>query len=290
MKGGGLGGFDSVVGQPAAVTALRAHLERTGGQGSTLIFGPEGTGRFLLARCAAGSILGDEALVEAGTHPDLTTVVPGVGIDGVRDVLAGLSRRALLAPRQVLLVRDLDRFDEDVHHFLLKTLEEPPAGAAVFLVAEEPALLPATVLSRCRFVRTVPLSAADTALVLGRAGVPREAAADADGSPGRALLHAALGVPGDASVLVEALAGRREDPLGDMDQIVRRRKDEEPVAQRARLVETCRVAAARLRRRLPETEGALRPVVEALRSLLGNANPSIVFAGLVLVPWTHRRP
>jgi len=30
--------FDEVVGQEAAVTALRAHIARTGGQGSTLIY------------------------------------------------------------------------------------------------------------------------------------------------------------------------------------------------------------------------------------------------------------
>ncbi|MFI5402213.1 MAG: hypothetical protein ACHQ1G_04690, partial [Planctomycetota bacterium] len=282
-------GFGGVVGQAAAVAALRAHLARTGGQGSTLLCGREGTGRFLLARCAAAEILGDAALVEAGTHPDLTVITPDMGIDGVREVMGGLSRRALLGPRQVLLVRDLDRFDESVHHFLLKTLEEPPAGAAILLVAEEPALLPPTVLSRCRFVRTVPLADADTALVLARVGAPREAAADAEGSPGRGLAQVSLGIPEDAGVLVEALAGQREDPLGDAERLVRKRKDEEPAGQRARLVETCRVAVARLRRGLPETEGVLRPVVEGLRSLLGNANPSIVFAGLVLVPWTHPR-
>jgi hypothetical protein len=283
MTRGGLGG---IVGQPAAVAAIRAILARTGGQGSTLIFGPEGTGRFLLALSAAKEILGDSPLVAALTHPDLTVVTPDLGIDGARAALEALSLRALMGPRQVLLIRDFDRFHEDVHHFLLKTLEEPPAGAAIFLVAEDPALLPETVVSRCRLVRTVPLSDADAARVLG---VPPEVAADAEGSPGRGARQAAAGIPADAAVLVEALLGRREDPLADIEQIVRKRKDEEAGDQRARLVETCRVAAARLRRQLPESEGALRPAVEALRSLHSNANPSIVFAGLALVPWTHRR-
>jgi DNA polymerase III subunit delta' len=292
---GGAGGFEAVVGQKAAVEALRAILERTGGQGTTLIHGPEGVGRFLLARCAAAAILGgDPALVEAGTHPDLAVLAPNEefdgakGIDAARKALAVLSRRPLLGPRQVLIVRDLDRFHEDVHHFLLKTLEEPPAGAAVILVAEEPALLPPTVISRCRLVRAMPLSDAEAGAVLARAGVPREAAVDAEGAPGRGVRQAALAVGEDVSVLVDALSGRREDPLGDAERIVRRRKDEEAGDQRERLLEVCRVAAARLRRKLPETEGALRPVVEALRSLHSNANPSIVFAGLVLVPWTQR--
>ena len=73
---GGAGGFEAVVGQEAAVAALRAILARTGGQGTTLIHGPEGVGRFLLAQCAATAILGDRALVEAGTHP-------GAGLPGV---------------------------------------------------------------------------------------------------------------------------------------------------------------------------------------------------------------
>lgn len=288
MRGGTGDPFAAVVGQEAAVAALRAMLSRTGGQGTTLVFGPEGVGRFLLARCAATAILGDAALVEAGTHPDLTVLGPEQGIEGARDALAVLSRRPLTGPRQVLLVRDFDRFHEDVHHFLLKTLEEPPAGAAVFLVAEEPALLPPTVISRCRLVRAVPLSDAQAAEVLARAGVPTEAAADAEGAPGRGIRQVELGIGEDVSALVDALIGRSEDPLGDAERIVRRRKDEEAMDQRARLSEVCRVTCARLRRRLPETEGVLRPVVEALRSLSSNANPSIVFAGLVLIPWTHR--
>jgi DNA polymerase-3 subunit delta' len=286
---GGAGGFDAVVGQEAAVAALRAILLRTGGEGTTLIHGPEGVGRFLLARSAAAAILGDGALVEAGTHPDLAVLTPDRGIEGARDTLAVLSRRPLLGPRQVLIVRDLERFHEDVHHFLLKTLEEPPARAAVLLVAEEPSLLPPTVISRCRLVRARPLTDPDTAEVLARVGLPRGAAADAEGAPGRGIRQAALGIGEDVSVLVDALAGRREDPLGDAERIVRRRKDEEAGDQRARLAEVCRVVAARLRRELPESENVLRPVVEALRSLVSNANPSIVFAGLVLVPWTHLR-
>jgi len=286
---GGAGAFDRVLGQKAAVAALRAQIARTGGCGSTLIFGPEGIGRFLLAQCAAAEILGEDAFVIAGTHPDLTVLTPDKGIDGARDALEVLSRRPLMGPRQVLILRDFDRFHEDVHHFLLKTLEEPPADAAIFLVAEEPALLPPTVISRCRLVRALPLDEAETAEVLGRLGAPREAAADAEGSPGRALVQAALGIGEDATKLVGALAGRNEDPLLDAERIVRRRKDEEAGGQRARLVEVCRVAASRLRQELPESEGTLRPVIEALRSLLANANPSIVFAGLVLVPWTHRK-
>jgi DNA polymerase-3 subunit delta' len=281
--------FGDVVGQRGAVAALRAQIERTGGQGSTLLVGPEGVGRFLLARCAAAAILGDPARVAAGTHPDLFVLSPDLGIDGVREAVAVLARRALRGPRQVLLVRDADRLSVEALNALLKTLEEPPGGAAIYLVAEDAAALPETVVSRCRIVRAVPLTEAETAEVVHRHGAPRAAAADAEGAPGRALYQVAQGVPGDAEALLDAIAGRGEDPLADVEKIVRRRKDEEAPAQRRRLEEVCRVAAARLRRELPLSEASLRPVVEALRSMRANANPSIVFTDLALTRWTRDR-
>jgi DNA polymerase-3 subunit delta' len=281
--------FAEVVGQRGAVAALRAHVARTGGQGSTLIVGPEGVGRFLLARCAAAAILGDRARVVAGTHPDLLVLTPDMGIDGVRDAVALLGRRPLQGARQVLLVRDADRLSVEALNALLKTLEEPPGGAAIFLVAEEAAALPETVVSRSRIVRAVPLTEEETAEVLARHGLPRAAAADAEGAPGRAVYQAAQAVPEDATALLEAVGGRGEDPLAEVEKIVRRRKDEEAPAQRRRLEEVCRVAATRLRRALPGAEVALRPVVEALRSMRANANPSIVFTELALTRWTRDR-
>jgi hypothetical protein len=58
---------------------------------------------------------------------------------------------------------------------------------------------------------------------------------------------------------------------------------------RRRLVETRKVAAARLRSGLPGTEGVLRAVVAALGSLESNASPGITLADLVLLPWKQRK-
>jgi hypothetical protein len=285
-----LSAFESVVGQGAAVAALEGQLARTGGAGSTLIVGPEGVGRFLLAHCAARAILGSPALVDAGRHPDLSVLEPDSGIDGVRDAAVALQRRPATAPRQVLIVRDADRLSIEAHNALLKLLEEPPAGAAVFVVAADLTLLPETVVSRCRLVRARALTDEETAVVLRGIGVPDDASRDAEGSPGRACFHHEASVGADADRLLEVLEKPRPDALATAESLARRRPKEESAAHRHRMREVLRVVAARLRRRLPGSEPLLRSVVDALRSLTANANAGIVLADLALLPWQKKHP
>ena len=283
--------FSGIVGQERAITALTGHIERGGCAGSTLIVGPEGVGRFLLAWRAARVILGDAPLVDAFSHPDLAVLErTDKGIDEVRAAAAALQRKPVQGPRQVLLVRNADRFSLPAHNAMLKMLEEPPGGAAIFLTASDPALLPDTVVSRCRMVRARPLTVAETAAVLEQHGLPTDGAADAEGAPARAIYHAEHGVLEDAGKLVTLLLRRRRDPLADVERVMRRRKDEESKEHRRRLIEIGRVAAGRLRRRLPESENVLRLLVEALGSLAANANPGIVFAELALTPWKKPDP
>ncbi|MHC4731394.1 MAG: hypothetical protein ACYS6Z_12515 [Planctomycetota bacterium] len=282
--------FSGVVGQEAAVAALQGQLARTDGAGATLIVGPEGVGRFLLARKAAEAILKSPALVDAGRHPDLSVLDPDTGIDGVRRAAIALQRRPAMAPRQVLIVRDADLLSLEAHNALLKLLEEPPAGAAVLVVAADSTLLPETVVSRCRLVRAHALSDEETARVLEDLGVPADASQDAEGSPGRACFHREAAVRADAERLLALLEKPRPDALAEAEALARRRPKEESAAHRRRLQEVLRVAAARLRRRLPESESALRSVVDALRSLTANANAAIVLADLALIPWQRKRP
>ena len=276
--------FEGVVGQDAAAAALARHLDVTRGAGGTLIVGPEGVGRFLLAHRAARAILGatpeSAARVESLQHADLLVLEPGDGIDGVRDAAELLVRRPVEGERTVLIVRDLERFSLPALNALLKTLEEPPAGAAIILIAEGTELLPETIVSRCRIVRTRALTRDETRKVLEARGAPPELAEDADGSPGRALARQGLGI--DAGSLLALFDAAHPDPLGEIDKIVRHRPGEENDVHRRRLAELLQAAAARLRRQLPDHEAALRSVLEALGSLEANANAGIVFSDLVL--------
>jgi DNA polymerase III delta prime subunit len=273
-----------LIGQDAALAALARPAA-----GSVLILGPDGVGRFQLALHAARAILGTDpaaaARVDTLQHVDLGVLDPAEGIDGVRAAAERLSRRPAEGPRQVLILRDLDRMSNEAHNALLKTLEEPPADAAVFAIAEAAHHLPETVVSRCRVIRARSLTEPETAQVLAGLGLPRELAADAEGSPGRAVYLHERGVPEAAGAVVGLLSRAGTDPLGEVEALVRRKTDEKAGDQRRRLSEVLKVAATRLRRELPATEQPLRCVVSALGSMAANANPAIVFSDLALHPW-----
>jgi hypothetical protein len=245
-------------------------------------------GRFRLALSAAAAIVGEEDLDAAERHPDVKVLDPDAGIDGIRDLLDAFHLRPARADRQVLVVRDFDRMSDAAHNALLKLLEEPPGGAAVYLVVEDAALLPETVVSRCRVVPVAPLSAEETAAVLERLGLPRELARDVEGSPGRAVFAQAAGAFEDAERLVALLDRPSTGALAEADALARKRGEEDGKGQRRRLAEALRLAAARLRRDLPGREGALRAVVSALASLEANASPGITLAELALTPWRER--
>jgi len=283
--------FAEVVGQDRAVAALERMLARTGGAGATLILGPDGVGRFLLALCAARAILGtDEAAAARVTslqHADLHVLDPTEGIDGVRNAREVIARRPSEGPRPVLIVRDADRLSNEALNALLKTLEEPPAGAAVFLVAESLEALPETVVSRCRIVRARRLDPDATTAVLARHGQPPDAATCAEGSPGRALYLASHGLAAASERLAALLRAPGGDPLGEVERLIRKKPKEETKDHRQRLAELLRATAARVRRTLPGGEDALRSVIEALGSLAGNANPGIVFTHLALHAWKN---
>ena len=272
-----------LVGQDTAVQALSAHVARGGGAGSVLIVGPDGVGRFALALGAAREILGTSpaatARVDSLQHVDLSVLDPAEGIDGVRAAVERLSRKPAEGSRQVLILRDLDRMSDAAQNALLKTLEEPPAGAALIAMAESSDQLPETVVSRCRIVRARALSPEE----MRRLGIPDDRIAVAEGSPGLAAADPERWEA--AQKLADWMSRPAADPVGDVDAIVRRRSGEKAADQRARLEQVLRLSAAHLRRSLPNSEERLRLCVRALGSMADNANPSILFSELVLLPW-----
>src|SRR6185437_9773544 len=93
-----------------------------------------------------------------GQHPDLMMVRPleastQIRIEQVRELSAELALTAHQGGYKVGKIGRADSMNRFSANALLKTLEEPPQGTLLILVATQPSRLPATILSRCQRVR-----------------------------------------------------------------------------------------------------------------------------------------
>lgn len=134
--------------------------------------------------------------IQRGVHPDVIVIEPGdngsIKIEAVRDVIDRAGYRPFEAKRRVVIIDEADALVVAAQNALLKTLEEMPPASIFLLVSSLPDALLPTVRSRCPRLRFGPLSAEEVAQTLVRdhkysEADARAAAADADGSVGRAL-------------------------------------------------------------------------------------------------------
>jgi DNA polymerase III subunit delta' len=112
-----------------------------------------------------------------------------IAIKRVRQVTSMLEVSAHRAGRRVVVIAPAERLNVEASNALLKTLEEPPPGAMLILVAHQSGRLMPTVTSRCLRV-DAPRPSADEATEWLRAqGVadPAEALAESGGAPLAAL-------------------------------------------------------------------------------------------------------
>jgi DNA polymerase III subunit delta' len=205
--------------------ATEARVQRWIAEGrlphALLICGPWGIGKATLAFRIARLLLGagaggqgalapgadPERWVVAGTHPDLLTierkfderrgrVASEIVVDDVRRIGALLGTSPAVGGWRVVIIDAADEMNRNAGNALLKVLEEPGDKSLIMLVAHRPALLPATVRSRCRRLLLGPLSDDILATLLRRLlpELGEEEAALlgrlAEGSLGRALLLA----------------------------------------------------------------------------------------------------
>lgn len=145
-----------------------------------LLYGPQGTGKRVFARSLAGSLLCQQTaengsacgqctqcrLVSAGTHPDLSVLVPTppkdsrskkpvlhIRIDAIRELGSKLVTTSQMQGYRVAVIETADRLVMQAANALLKTLEEPGADTLIILVSSNPHRLPITLRSRCQSIR-----------------------------------------------------------------------------------------------------------------------------------------
>lgn len=181
--------WSNVLGQDVPVELLKRSASRGRLAHGYVFFGAAGTGRRLVATKLAQALfcteVPDDELdacgccpsckqVAANNHPDLLYVAKP---DGKRelpiDLIAGrperrgreglcyeLAMRPMSADRRIAIIDDADAMNAESANALLKTLEEPPPGSLLVLLAGSPESILPTIRSRVQPLYFSPLSAA----------------------------------------------------------------------------------------------------------------------------------
>jgi DNA polymerase-3 subunit delta' len=73
-----------------------------------------------------------------------------ISVEQIRDLTAELSLTSHIGGRKVVIIEQAERMTIEAANALLKSLEEPTAETYLFLIADRPGRLPATIRSRCQ--------------------------------------------------------------------------------------------------------------------------------------------
>ena len=209
-----MGKFSEIIGQQRLVSGLQQAMRDGGISHAYLICGRSGSGKKMVAKAFAQTLLCDNAREENGLlepcgvcpsclkvenddHPDLYILKPEkentIGVNDIRALRREIRQKPYESSRRFFIIPSAGLMTVQAQNALLKTLEEPPEYAVTMLLADkEEGFLP-TVLSRSVILYTKPLTEEQVRSFLearraDSAGIdPALCAALSDGSPGEAL-------------------------------------------------------------------------------------------------------
>jgi DNA polymerase-3 subunit delta' len=196
--------WEEVLGQPAAVEALRGALRADEVAHAWLLVGPTGVGQREATRALAAALNCPDRTADAGcgtcstcvrigrgVHPAVETFEPEGQfhlVGAVHEWITTASRSLTEGERRVLRIVAADRMNEAAQNAFLKILEEPPPSVVWVLDAADESALLDTILSRCRRLAVVPWGPdALSELATRELGVPEAQAGE--------LARASLGSP-----------------------------------------------------------------------------------------------
>jgi len=225
-----LGGWRDVLGQPAAVTAVRRALSSDEVAHAWLMTGPAGVGQAEVARALAMALNCPQATavdtgcgecstcrrIERGVHPASADLEPEGTfhvVDAVRGEWIPTATRTLTeGRRRVLRVVAADRMNDAAQNAFLKILEEPPPSVVWLLDVQDEGQLLDTVISRCRRVPFVAWGPDALHALAGRLGIADDTR--------EGLVRAALGSPERLRALADPqVAAARHAHLGIVDRL-----------------------------------------------------------------------
>ena len=139
-----------------------------------LLHGQRGIGKRRLAAWLAQQLLGSdrpawpaESAPETTLHANLHPAAPAEGkllsVERIRELIDFMLLSTYGSGARVAAICPAESMTRSAANSLLKILEEPRPDSYILLVADAPAQLPATIISRCRLLRS-PAVAWDSAL------------------------------------------------------------------------------------------------------------------------------
>ena len=160
-----------------------------------LIIGPNGIGKSILARIFALKILNKDKDID---YVDIINYRPSkasMGVDEVREIIEEVSKRPYEGDKKVIIIHEGSKLTVQAQNALLKTIEEPPQGVYIILLAESLETLLETIKSRCQVYKLTPLNNKQMEMYINTLGRYSEEEI-------RASLAYGEGIPGKAERLL----------------------------------------------------------------------------------------
>ena len=205
-------GFEDILGQETIIGHFRDAISTGKISHAYILSGEEGIGKHMLASRTAAALLctsEDEERpcgmcasciqAEAGTNPDIIYVTHEKQLISVGDIRSQVVDDIRIKPYagkyKVYIIDEAERMNEQAQNALLKTLEEPPEYAVIFLLAANTGSFLPTILSRCITLPLKPVRTEAVAdLLTTRYSLPdymaRTCASFSGGSIGKAIRYA----------------------------------------------------------------------------------------------------
>ena len=158
--------FSEVIGQEAAVVALKNIIKNQNFHNGYIFAGTRGVGKTTLGRLFAKALNCSNYDIERGStcnvcanceaiqtnsHLDLIEIdaASRTGVDDMRELLESVQYRPSQGNYKVYLIDEVHMLSIQSFNALLKTLEEPPPHVMFLMATTEVEKVPKTVLSRC---------------------------------------------------------------------------------------------------------------------------------------------
>jgi DNA polymerase-3 subunit delta' len=162
-----------VVGHEGVIRHLQNAIQAGKVSHAYIFHGEEGMGKNLLAGIFAKALECEEGGIspcgkcrscmqyDSRNQPDIIYVThekASIGVDDIRlQVNADIQVKPYNSPYKIYIIDDADKLTEAAQNALLKTIEEPPEYAMIFLLADNINTLLPTILSRCVVLNLKPV-------------------------------------------------------------------------------------------------------------------------------------